>query len=91
MHNSSYHKKDNYQFSTRRHVLAKYNHHQANIASKFRYIKCAPNGIPLCLQYCSIYPCNSMLLHGHMEQYCKHNGIQLGAHFIYLNFDAILA
>jgi hypothetical protein len=32
-----------------------------------------------------------MLLHGYMEQYFKHNGIPLGAHFMYLNFDAILA
>ena len=40
-----------------------------------------------------------MLLYGHMDQYCKHNGIPLckhngiplGAHFIYLNFDSILA
>ena len=31
-----------------------------------------------------------MLLYGYMVQYCKHNGIQLGAHFIYLNFDSIL-
>jgi hypothetical protein len=45
----------------RRHVSDKYSHHQANIESKFRYIKCAPNGIPL------------------------------GAHFIYLNFDSIVA
>jgi hypothetical protein len=26
-----------------------------------------------------------------MDQYCIHNGIPLGAHFIYLNFDSILA
>jgi hypothetical protein len=31
-----------------------------------------------------------MLLYGCMDQYCKHNGIPLGAHFIYLNFDSIL-
>ena len=53
-------KNDNYQFLTRRHVSAKYSHHQTNIASTFRYIKYAFNGIPLCLQYCSRYPCNSM-------------------------------
>jgi hypothetical protein len=32
-----------------------------------------------------------MLLYGCMDQYCIHNGIPLGAHFIYLNFDSILA
>ena len=42
---------DNYQFLVRRHVSAKYSHHQANRESKFRYIKCATNGIPLCLKY----------------------------------------
>jgi hypothetical protein len=62
----------------RRHVSAKYNHHQANKESRFRYIKCAPNGIPLCLLY------------GYMDQYCKHNGILLPAHFIYLNLDSVL-
>jgi hypothetical protein len=31
----------------RRHVSAKYSHHQVNIESKFRSIKCAPNEIPL--------------------------------------------
>ena len=25
-------------------------HLQANMVTEFRYIKCAPNGIPLCLQ-----------------------------------------
>jgi len=25
-------------------------HPQANVIIEFRYIKCAPNGIPLCLQ-----------------------------------------
>jgi hypothetical protein len=33
--------------SVRRHASAKYNHRQANIESRFRYIKYAPNGIPL--------------------------------------------
>ena len=32
-----------------------------------------------------------MSLHGYMEKYCKLNGIPLGSHFIYLNFDDILA
>ena len=50
-HNNFYHKHDNYQFLVLRHVSAMYSHHQANIESRFRYIKCALNGIPLCLQY----------------------------------------
>jgi hypothetical protein len=33
---------------------------------------------------------NYRLLYGYMDQYCKHNGIPLLAHFIYLNFDSIL-
>jgi len=38
-------------FLARRHVSAMYSHHQANIEAMFRYIKCALNGITLCLQY----------------------------------------
>ena len=46
-HNNFYHKNDNYQFLVRRHVSTMYSHHQANIESRVRYIKCALNGIPL--------------------------------------------
>jgi len=42
----------------RRHVSAKYSHHQANIEARFRYIKYALNGILLCLQYWSNYSYN---------------------------------
>jgi hypothetical protein len=45
-------------FIITRHVSAKYSHPQANIDSKFRHIKCALNGIPLFLQYRSIYSYN---------------------------------
>jgi hypothetical protein len=42
-------------------------------------------------QYLKAIDYNYRLLYGYMDQYCKHNGIPLGAHFIYLNFDSILA
>jgi hypothetical protein len=35
-----------------RHISSKYSHHQANIESRFRYIKCAPNG-DLAVMHCS--------------------------------------
>jgi hypothetical protein len=31
------------------------------------------------------------LAYEYMDHHCKHNGIPLNAHFIYLNFDFILA
>jgi len=33
----------------------------------------------------------TVLLYGYMDQYCKHNGIPLSAHFIYLYLASILA
>ena len=33
----------------------------------------------------------TVLLYEYMDQYCKHNGIPLSAHFFYLNLDSILA
>jgi hypothetical protein len=33
----------------------------------------------------------TMLLYEYIDQYCKHNGIPLSAHFIFLNLDSILA
>jgi hypothetical protein len=33
----------------------------------------------------------TVLLYEYMDQYCKHNGIPLSAHFIYLNLDSIWA
>jgi len=44
----------NISFLARRHVSDTYSH-QANIEARFRYIKCALTGIPLCLQYGPIY------------------------------------
>jgi hypothetical protein len=49
-HNNSYHKMTIISTLLWQHVSAKYGHHQANKESKFRYIKCAPNVIPLSLQ-----------------------------------------
>jgi len=31
----------------------------------------------------------TVLFYEYMDQHCKHNGIPLSAHFIYLNFDFI--
>jgi len=46
-------------FLVRRHVSAMYSHHQANTEARFRHIKRTLNGIPLCLQYWSIYSYNN--------------------------------
>ena len=46
-----------------------------------------PYGI---IKYLKAIDYNYRLLYEYMDQYCKHNGIPLGAHFLYLNFDSIL-
>jgi hypothetical protein len=33
----------------------------------------------------------TILLYEYMDQYCKHNGIPVSAHFTYLNLASILA
>jgi len=65
-----------------------FSHIQANMEPEFRYITCAPNGIPLRLQKIQILLYFTIL---NYELFCKHNGIPLGAHFIYLNSGSILA
>jgi hypothetical protein len=72
-HNKYYHKMTIISSLVQRHVSAKYSHHQANIESRFRYIKCAPSGIPLSLQQKESY---LMYL-----QQCKWEPISLVTHF----------
>jgi len=52
-------------------------HPQTNVVTEFRYIKCAPNGIPLCLQNISHEIWDPIRYAFYIPKFCDHIGLRM--------------